>query len=603
MLQTGDLVWDDATGAFYTRLNLEAALDAIMPQDEYGSSAATAYDLGMLDADEAMGLSGLIAKLNDVDYFRFTAGATGTACLTLATDVGAAGWVAGASAGTIDPDGVLSFSVVAGTEYVVAVQGDAGLAQYNLQVDIEAAVIDWGTIDFANFENINTASAESWYTFRAARDGLLTVQAQFEHAAGNVDIELYDAAGNLLASSRSSTNHERLDLTATEGQPFLLRVTGIHPQVDIRVTNLVVQVGDTVSVFGTDGDDFFSYQAAERHRIAVNGVRYSFNSQDVSSIQFEGGGGADRAHIIGSAADETAVLSVGSATLQSTHFDVSITGTETIIMNSGGGEDQAHFYDSAGDDLFVAHAERGYSVMQGEGFRNLARGFHRNDAYATAGGANDRAYFYDSAGDDIFVAHAEQGYSVMSGENYHNSARGFQRSYAFATAGGGDDRAYFHDSAGDDIFVAHAEHGYSLMRGAGYRNFARGFHHSYAYATAGGVNDRAYFYDSEGDDVYEANVEGGYSLMRGEDYSNYARGFHRSYAFAIAGGMDTTIYREIGDGDSLYGRGNYCVLRSTMGEFLVQNFESVSARAKDGQRPAEDVAEVDYLFSKLGDWQ
>ncbi|NIL97405.1 MAG: S8 family serine peptidase, partial [Planctomycetales bacterium] len=48
MRDTGDQVWDDDTGAFYTRLNLAAALNAIMPIDEYGSTAAAAYDLGVL---------------------------------------------------------------------------------------------------------------------------------------------------------------------------------------------------------------------------------------------------------------------------------------------------------------------------------------------------------------------------------------------------------------------------------------------------------------------------------------------------------------------------------------------------------------------------
>ncbi|MDH3717055.1 MAG: S8 family serine peptidase [Planctomycetota bacterium] len=553
MRNTGDQVWDDDTGAFYTSLNLEAALDAIMPQDEYGSTAASAYNLGLLDADDAMSMSGVIAEMDDADYFRFVAGTTGTASISLTTDSGDADWVAGASVGTVDIDGVLSFSVVAGQEYLVAIEGDAGLARYNLDIDIEAAAIDWGTIDFATFENINTANSESWYTFRATRDGLLTVQALFDHAAGNIDIELYDANGSLLASSQTGTNNERVDLTATEGQQFLLRVTGVNPQTDIRVTNLVVQADDTVSVFGTDGDDNFGYKALDRHHVTVNGVGYYFDSQDISSIQFEGGGGADRAYLTGSAADDTAVLRAGSATLQSTIYNVSADRIETISIYSGGGEDRAYFYDSAGDDTFVAHADRGHSIMRSEGYRNLAHGFHYSDAFATAGGANDRAFFYDSAGDDIFVADADQDYSVMSGEGYQNSARGFHRSFAFATAGGAEDRAYFYDSAGDDVFVAHADRGYSLMRG--------------------------------------------------DDYLNFARGFHRSYAFAAAGGMDTAMYREVGDVYTLYGRGSSLLLWSATEEYTARNFESVSAHAMDGQRPAEDVADVDYLFSKLGDWQ
>ncbi len=42
MMQTADTVFDAATGANYKRLNLQRALDALMPADEYGNNTATA---------------------------------------------------------------------------------------------------------------------------------------------------------------------------------------------------------------------------------------------------------------------------------------------------------------------------------------------------------------------------------------------------------------------------------------------------------------------------------------------------------------------------------------------------------------------------------
>ncbi|MBM4089781.1 MAG: hypothetical protein FJ276_10185, partial [Planctomycetes bacterium] len=72
---TADLVFDPATGTTYHRVNLSAAIDALMPADDYGSCPADAFDLGMLT--DTWTVSGRIDRLDDRDFFQFTAAANG----------------------------------------------------------------------------------------------------------------------------------------------------------------------------------------------------------------------------------------------------------------------------------------------------------------------------------------------------------------------------------------------------------------------------------------------------------------------------------------------------------------------------------------------
>ena len=76
MMATATSFFDTATSQTYKRLNLEAAIDALMPVDDYGSTLATAFNLGTLTTTASQ--SGVISTLDDIDYFKFTAGSNGT---------------------------------------------------------------------------------------------------------------------------------------------------------------------------------------------------------------------------------------------------------------------------------------------------------------------------------------------------------------------------------------------------------------------------------------------------------------------------------------------------------------------------------------------
>ena len=363
------------------------------------------------------------------------------------------------------------------------------------------------------------------------------------------------------------------------------------------VTSPIVQTGSTVDVYGTTGADTFTFTAGSTFTVSVNGTEQSFSPAEISAIHFHGDDGEDTLSIVGTAADETAVLSVGSVVFTSDGFVVDGANVENIDVDAGSGYDEATLYDSAGNDRFTgtttyarlkgagfvnfvssfdrvsAYASNGgaddraslydsagndrftgnpdLARLRGDGFDNYVNGFDMVTAYATAGGTDDRAYFTDSDGDDRYIASPED--ARLKGDTFNNLAVGFDRTYAYATEGGDDDRATFYDSAGNDRFFAKPTD--ARLRGPGFNNFAKGFERTYAYATAGGTDDRATFFDSAGDDRFLATAD--YARMRGDGFNNYGEGFDRVYAKATAGGADDRafIYDSVGN-DTFVGMSN-----------------------------------------------
>ena len=135
MRNTADTVYDSATGQNYFRLNVGRALDAILPNDEFGSTAGSAHGLGVVV--DTVSVDGIVGRLDDVDFFRFTAGDNGS--VHFATndthDLTASWQVSGASGVVINSAG-LSFNVVAGQTYTVGLSTSGGIGHYSMSVTL-----------------------------------------------------------------------------------------------------------------------------------------------------------------------------------------------------------------------------------------------------------------------------------------------------------------------------------------------------------------------------------------------------------------------------------------------------------------------------------
>lgn len=156
-MDTADQVFDGVTNSFYSVLNLGAALEAVLGTavvDDYGSTAADAHDLGMLS--NTVTIDGVIGTAGDVDFFEFTATASGTASF----------WADGTGTyqldgplGNMNADGHFEFSVEPGQLYSFSVSSnDVSSYGLNLQLTTEGAVEDlddFGYIELAPREIAN----------------------------------------------------------------------------------------------------------------------------------------------------------------------------------------------------------------------------------------------------------------------------------------------------------------------------------------------------------------------------------------------------------------------------------------------------------------
>ena len=577
MMSTGDQFFDSATSETYTRLNLQSAIDALMPTDDYGSSVATAHNLGTLVDSPAQPLSlmsGVISTLTDGDYFTFTAGSTGTATFTASNlthdlDVEWAGW----GAAGVEGGGGLPYEmdVVAGESYTVAITTGDGLGYYDLAYDLEAsfAFVDWGAGAIQETRAGLNVTGEQWFQIDTAHAGIFTVESLPN--LGSANVAIYDSNMTLISGAAST----RADATVTLGQEIYIQVTGTSTDLDLRLTNAVSVAGASVTVTGTSADDSIGFTAGSSvHTVELNGVSYSFDATASTAFNLSGGGGSDSATLQGSSADETVNTTFSTSTLSSETYSVVLSEVSTLHFFGNGGYDFATLNGTAGNDLLRAYGDRaimegaGYfhrvigfdrvdgvsslgsdraemygsdgidtvrtysdrTVMEGVGYMNRALGFSWVDAYSSAG--NDVAFLYDTAGDETVRAYGDR--TIMEGLGFFNRVFGFGQVDAHSS--GGSDLASMYDTAGDDITRAYSDR--VVMQGANYLNRAIGFNRVDAYSSTG--NDLASMYDTAGSDLFRAYSDR--VVMQGTGYLNRAIGFSRADAYSTGGGDLASFY-------------------------------------------------------------
>ncbi|MEM8946018.1 MAG: S8 family serine peptidase [Planctomycetota bacterium] len=575
MISTADSFYDSATDAYYNRLNLDAAIDALMPTDDFGSTLGSAFDLGTISTDSSM--NGAITTLNDVDYFKFTASATGSVSFTVSnlTHDLAADWQVSGGTGVWSGanNEVFTVDVVAGQEYTVGFSSQDGLGYYDLDVASEGSAFtytDWGAIAFAEMQGMSN-TGESWYRVEASSAGFFTGQAFYDAAGGQIDLELYDSNMQSIGTGSTAGGASRINGFAHAGEELFLKVIGDNSNIDFRLTNLVSISGSTVTVNGTAGDDVFDFTAGSNHEVSVNGVNYLFSNAAITSINFDGGGGNDSISMTGTSGNDEVTLQEGTAQLVASGLTVLSVSTETINVDGGGGEDTANFYDSSGDDNYRAYHR--LAIMSGNAFQNQASNFTTTLARSINGGL-DIAQFQDSSGDDTFDIHHNR--AVLSGDGFFSSSEGFDRTYGYAY-NGGHDVVNFYDSTGDDAYSAYSD--VAAMSGTGFYNYARSFEETRAYSTNGGT-DSATFVDSSGDDSYRAYAE--LAIMSGDGFNNQASGFAQTFAYAINGGNDIAQFQDSAGNDVLNLYASHAFLTGTGFYNYTSGFDRTFAYAYSG---------------------
>ena len=589
MTYTADLTYDPATAQNYRRLNMQRALDYVMPADDNASTAANARALGTIAANASF--TGRIERLTDHDFFTFTAAATGTIDFAAsASHYLSLGWQVTGPGGalTTHNGNSLSLNVVAGQSYTIDLRTTAGVGIYSVTATTGIAASELGRVDFREVAH-QPVSGETWYSFTTVRGGALTVEALLAQAGGNVDLKVYNANYQLIATSAKSGN-ERLDLAAVAGQRFYVQLLGTNGDVSLRIANLIGQIGNALSIYGTSSNDTFTFSAGTTHRVSLNGIEYAFNWQRINAFHFDGLAGNDTMTMNGTMIGDTGVIRPAAASMFASWYGAHARSFENFAIDAGGAGDTVQFFDSAGNDQFFADPTT--AIFTGAGVTNVATGFTRVEAHSSGG--NDQARFEDSQYTDTFIAAST--YAALIGPGFYNLAFGFDRTWAISGHGGRDTATLF-DSAGNDRFVSRPTT--ATFAGAGWWNQADGFTAVTARAEFGGW-DMSYFFDSAGDDTYVAGSN--YAWMTSGGYRNLGVFFELMAGYATTGNDVAQLSDSINN-DTLELDGSWAKLIGVNFNSWANGFDRVSVSgANGGANKIVHRSAHDFVFNQLGAW-
>ena len=417
-----------------------------------------------------------------------------------------------------------------------------------------------GAVDFIQLEQLDpSASGDLWYRIETTHSGLLTLEALFQGAPDAVELKLYDLARTEppLAVSAEVDGHPRIDQAVGSGETYLIELSGTSTDVTLRLANLPHHVNTNVTVYGTDGDDTFEFDAAASRDVTINGVRYPFDDAQVESVAFDGGDGDD-----------------------------------TVILD-----------DSIGDDMLTAEAKHAVFANsdQTPGFVVTVDGFEILHAYTKSGG-HDRAFLHDSDANDKFKSEPAENYAKMYGGRMYNRVKFYDHVEAFSS--GEKDLARLFDTQGNDVFEGQRD--VSRFRTAVFDVGVHNFRRVIAYAPEGG-NDVATLKDSALKD--EVHLKGHKSEIfdqqtKGEIYKITARRFDTVHADGSQGaGYDKVkIWETIRD-NRVEAADNWAQMFTQRTElemvYDVLAFEFVKVRASTGGNDTANVTEplqFDLLF-------
>ena len=631
---SADQVYDSATGTTYRRLNIDSAIDSVLT-DDYGSTVATAHQVGQISGEVT--LSGSITTLADSDYFTFKAAESGQVEVTVTATDRLDADVSVVSGGGQQSGSKLTFDVVAGQDYTLAIETNAGLGHYTLDIELAAnepvtpepvapepvapepvapepvapepvapepvapapvtaapSLPDPVAVEQVELADQVVSSTGKLYGFTATSSGVFTVEAFFQHSRGDVDLELVDSEGRRLATSVSNTDNERIDLTVSTGETIYVRATTsgslTNSDVDLRVTNLVSQEGSGLVIRGTSGADQFRFVADSIYRITINGVDYEFDGESIAQVRFDGQAGSDSATLYGTHGSDSAALRAGSADLSGGGYSVSVVGTESIEVFGRGGSDLASIDDSSGDDRFTASPE--YAAMTGDGFSLVANQFETVHAYARNGGT-DEAALNDSAGNDLFIGTSS--YGKVIGDGYMVRAKLFESVHGYARQGG-NDRARITGTSSADVVTSTPTYTRLTSQDTAVR--VKFFESVDVYG--GGGYDQAHLRDSSGDDTLIARPDS--TILSGSDYANTFRDFSQVIATASGGGIDTALFYDSAGADAFFADSVETRMSGSGYDNRARGFDRITARASGGYDQATlfDSA-LDDHFAATGD--
>ncbi|MCA9132888.1 MAG: S8 family serine peptidase, partial [Planctomycetales bacterium] len=318
---TADSVYDALTGSSYDRLNLQQAIDTLLPDDLVGDSPASAapLDLG------APRLEGWINTLGDQDVYRFTAAASGSLHLDAGSEwLDTLQWSLQSAGQQIQSGGLepAAVQLIAGQTYELLVSANREIGSFSFDLDFQLAGGGQGTGESVppgdNPINLGpvaykeqTLAAGSQLRVQAVHDGIFTVQwTAPDQPAGAMSVS--SSAGDEARDATWSHGALRIDLPVVAGQWLDIRLPDSGGgSGELALAGVLSQLGSTLQVQGTMNGDELAVSLQDGLQLRFGKIEYAYPAGAISHLQIEAQGSNDRLHLLGSPQSDQVELRPG----------------------------------------------------------------------------------------------------------------------------------------------------------------------------------------------------------------------------------------------------------------------------------------------------
>jgi hypothetical protein len=156
---------------------------------------------------------------------------------------------------------------------------------------------DLGTVDFMQLSNQEVSSG-TLLEMTAAHSGLFTAEATFESPSADVELQIFDEAGQRLGVGTPVDGIGRVDVPVTVGDSLFLYFSGESTRADLHLVNLLAGTG-SYYVYGSSQDDTFTYSPDRQQQLDINGMSYDLTVNSLDEITFYSGEGQDELQVEG----------------------------------------------------------------------------------------------------------------------------------------------------------------------------------------------------------------------------------------------------------------------------------------------------------------
>lgn len=276
--RTADRVWDSVTNQNYLRINVGRAIDALIPSADSDSATNPTSNLGVLRT--SLSASGQIQRVNDTDYFTFTAGQSGVVRFSAKTSFELDGRYGVIGANGQMKDGAFEFRVEAGKQYTLTLGTSKGIGNYTLTASMSASQQQLSLTASTNPTTgaslqWNVASNQAQLTILNRMTGAVVYQGSVTGTSWNGQVAAGNYSATVQVNGQSVTQNFSM-ATRTLGMTYDVSATG---QTSVRwnamngasfyQVRVLNAAGQRVSEFRTSDTQFNANLSGGRYTISV----------------------------------------------------------------------------------------------------------------------------------------------------------------------------------------------------------------------------------------------------------------------------------------------------------------------------------------------